>query len=1048
MTGLATLALLSLISVGTVLPGAAQTGSDDPPKEPVQESPAEPKTDPQPAPATPAPTTPQKPKDGEKDPKNPPQKDPEDPQVSLVGANSKETPLPLGEVPPEQANQTQYVPKREMPLAERWFGRWGRGITISGMMTTRVQDNEVAGAQGGTNLFNEQVNNNNWDYRNVGGLQQRAQINIHGRILNAWDVNATLTNARGGTQFNQIFRFNYEKSGTHLDLGNINKSLAGNQFVNFQRNVQGIAIGRDFGRGRVKFEGFASLTRAVTQRGTLRGNGTPGPYFMNAAMLIPRSEVVRLNGEQLKPESDYQIDYVQGTISFLGGRIVNETDTVEFTYEAENFNTTPGLLSGMRWDFSGPGGGQYGITYIRQDATGQSTRNGDVIERFPVMADPRYRYQLSSLIDPNFPVVIRWFNRVLVENVDYVLNRNLRYFQLLTASLPPDTSLTGNASLQVTYRPVRQNSLAGDRSILGVDTQVRIPGNGTMAIHLGQSNGANPAQRGMAMAVRTTFNSSGRGDQNRWQASFGWLDMDSTFSTIDSVNGAFLQAEKGLTTDFSFSPNRFVSFTTGFDEKRVANRNFTLGSTTSADNLVWATQTNLRASASLNFPNLPQLTLRHQQAEQGSGVGSRNAFASTSLEAAWNIGSRLRFNGALTRTASQGRSIFASAFNNNVNSGGSQTGSTIIDQLQDSTSSITNSVATNARFSVGYIPFSWLTLNSELGFSRSESGASGSNSSNTSGFGSTARTLGFSMTMSPFQAWEGHWLQSLNLSAGLTDSENGQSTQNFYNPGSGGGGSIIPTNVSGQRVRATNLGLRYQPGDRLFVDYSFSRTLNLVPGFDNTQSGMQNVSLSYNANRWWVTTLTHSTANTTFVGGQGNSDSSTTSFTNTLGPFGRFEFSTALSRTRFDSATFYGNTGNSPTRQASIGNFNNFNNPGLPGGIGGGVTGISQAGTNTVLTFRTDYRFAQGRSIVAQWTSVDQASPVQSSGTGGSTGFRSATNYYQGIGSIGLDFQLMQIPGMTTSFGVFLNFNTMTDRDDSRYSYRARTVTAELTTRF
>jgi hypothetical protein len=79
-----------------------------------------------------------------------------------------------------------------------------------------------------------------------------------------------------------------------------------------------------------------------------------------------------------------------------------------------------------------------------------STRT--LTERFPVSSDPSYRYPLT--FEPGGAVQVQWTGQAapLVQNVDYALAREQRYFTLLR-TLPPDTSLSAPVSLSVRYRP-------------------------------------------------------------------------------------------------------------------------------------------------------------------------------------------------------------------------------------------------------------------------------------------------------------------------------------------------------------------------------------------------------------------------------------------------------------------------------------------------------------------------------------------------------------------------------------------------------------------
>jgi hypothetical protein len=907
--------------------------------------------------------------------------------------------------------------KPKLSTAERLLGKWGKGLVITGSAGLRMQNNSVAGQGDGQRSFYDQYNNN-LDYRSAGAMQSNADLTIQGKVFNAFDVNARLNTSRYGNRFDQVFAFNYENKDktTSVKLGNVNASLPGNQFVTFSRSLTGVAGSRDFGKGKIKGTGVASLTRSLTKRGSFNGKGISGPYFLNASSLVEGSDKVQLNGKDLIAGADYHVDYLLGQIDFLKGRIINPEDTVVFTYESYALNTTPGLLTGTRWDFADRGN-NYGVTYLRQNATGTRATDGDVTERFPVYADLRYKYQLSSAINPLYynQVVVRWNNRTLVENVDYVLNRELRYFQLLTASLPPDTSQTGNVSLAVTYRPVRSYSLPGDRDVLGLDAQLRFAKSGTVALQMGSSGGQDPTQKGIAMDISGAWQAPGSGTRNRWGIRAGFRNIDDTFSTIDSTAAAFLSAERGLRFGFDYQFDPTLSLKTNFTRSQIANKNNTIGSTitTGKSSLNWQSNDSYDIGINYNAPRLPAIRLERRQTVQGSG-SSTNRFESTSLSASQSFSSKFTLRGEVAQTLSKGRSVFSSYYNNSVSTTASGSG-TLLDQIQNN-SSTTDSQYLSTRIDASYIPVTWLTLGANVGYSRS-SNASQSASNTGSRTGNNARSLGFDATLTPIRA--------MSVTLNFSESSNGQSLSNFYNP-SAGSGSIIPSTTSGQRTRSSAMSLTYSPLDSLNLSAGISQSLSLIPGYDNSDNLSYNFTTNYVPRDWLNMSMNFSDQKYTYVGGQGDSSSRILTGTVSVGPIKRVSTSLTLSHSNFGSALTPVSTG---------GDY------GL-GGVGGSnTTGYQQSGKNFSGQLRFDYNVGRNRLIVSKYEFIDQRSPFYDSGTGGS---RAGTDFYRGVASIGFALPILEV----MSFNVDFNLIHLNDRADSKYSYRARTITADLSARF
>lgn len=923
---------------------------------------------------------------------------------------------------PGETGKNDVVIKPKLSTAERLLGKWGKGLTITGSAGLRMQNNAVAGQADGARSFYDQYNNN-LDYRSTGAMQSNADLTIQGKIFNAFDVNARLSTSRYGNRFDQVFAFNYENrdKSTSVKLGNVNASLPGNQFVTFSRSLTGIAGSRDFGKGKIKGTGVASLTKSLTKRGSFNGKGISGPYFLNASSLVEGSERIQLNGRALEVGKDYRIDYLLGQVTFTDGRIVNPEDTVVFTYESYAYNTTPGLLTGTRWDFTDGNQNAYGLTYLRQNATGTKVNNGNVTERFYVSTDLRYKYTLSAAIDPAFypQVVVQWNNRPLVLNVDYVLNTELRYFQLLTASLPPDTSTTGNASLSVTYRPVRSFSLPGDRDVLGLDARLKLAKNGSVAIQLGNSGGQTAAQKGLALDVSTVWQAPGSGTSNRWSLSAGFRNVEDTFSTIDSTAAAFLSAERGLRLGFDYTFDPRLTLRTNFSRSQIANRTYAANSTTTTNSSTnnqktWNSNDSYDIGLNYNAPHLPAMRLEHRQTVQGGGT-STNRFQSTSLSASQTFSPKLTVRGELSHTLSQGRSVFSSYYNNSVSTTASGSGS-LIDQIQNG-SARTNSQYFSTRFDASYLPTSWLTLGGNIGFSRSSNAANSSSSSGNRS-GNNARSLGFDASVTP--------LRAMTATASYSESSNGQSLDTFYKPGTTGS-TIIPSSNSGQRTRSTSFGLTYAPLDTLNMTASVSNSLSLVPGYDNSDSVNYNLTAGYVPREWLQFTAAFSRQNYTYVGGQGDSKTEMLTGSVVVGPLKRVTSSLTLSKSNFGSALNSTTSGN--------GDY------GLGGNTSTNYSGYTQAGNNLSGQLRFDYDIGGRRLIVTKYEFVDQRSPYFDSGTGGS---RAGTDFYRGLASVGFSVPILDV----LSFNVDFNFIHLNDRADSKYSYRARTITADLSARF
>jgi hypothetical protein len=915
--------------------------------------------------------------------------------------------------------------------AEKFLGPLGKGLFVSGGASLTSRNYSLTGTDQARQAYDQQFNFQGFGTSRVGPFQQNMDLTIQGKVFDVFNVNARLTNNRQGNYYNQSFGFNYDKRGTKVSLGDmVSASLPGNQFVTLTRTLRGLMFGRDFGGGS-SFQGVASLTNSVTRRGSFRGNGTRGPYPMNAASIIPGSVTVRLNGRELADGQDYVVEPQLGQITFQNGTIINEADTVEYTYESQNFNSTPGLLTGMRFDQAFGGGAALGVTLLRQTPTGSGRGVSQYTERAAVPSDLTNTISTVAEIQPNTPVQVKYIptDEVLVEGKDYQLNRPLHYIRLLRGFAPDPYNVF---SLEIKYQPVRQAGVGGQKTVLGLDGQARLGSAATLTMQLGQSQGQSGAgDSGTAMSLTATFKGS-----NKLSGDIGWTDIGQGFSTIDSVAGAFLQIQKGLRGSLNYTPSKFLTVRSSMNQSRIATEQSVASSATGTDGsdstsaatptrqLVWSNNTNWNTGVSLLMPNWPRIDLSHNQTNQTSQYGgsSRSSFTSDQLNMAWQKGI-LGLSSSLGRTVSRGRSVFAS------------TGyaSDLTGLGTGYTTSTSDSASNTARFDLSLNPTWWLAFRGALGFSRSTSGG-------TYGGTTNARDTSFGLRLPLIP-------DRLEFGVNWVDSSNGRRTAADAGTGTTGNGSQFSDYEDGQRTRTTSFNARYVPFEALDLNLDLSKSLNLVPGYDNTDTTSSSLSASYTPFPRLNLTGSFTDQRLRYLGSQsGNSNNRSYSMGAQAGPFGKLTLSASFQRLNTGSAINY-TTGGTSTG----GGIGGINIPGAGTGFNTG-TGTTNTGTTyfgqqqdmNIFSLRADYPIGGNRSLFLQWQSLDARSPEGDTSAGGSSSYYTANNYKRGVGTLGMEIRLNDL----MSFTLESNLINMTDRNQSRYSYRARALNMDLSARF
>lgn len=975
-------------------------------------------------------------------------------------------------------------------------------LNVTGSNTFSLRQNKVSGGKAGTQSF-QYESGSNLDARRLGPFQHNVDVTVNGDLFGMFKVDGRLSNSRWGNYVNQNFGINYDRKGTQFQLGNVNASLGGGGLVNFSRSLQGIVIGRDFGGGKVRTTNVFSITKAHTVRNSFQGNGSAGPYSLGGSLIVEGSERIRVNGRDLRPgnfittynntgfggasaggafgpsglpdangstlgtlgnpgDGDYSLDYYTGLITFR--EIIPQGATVEYSYESRNYSGAAGFLAGTRWDLSLGNAGTVGVTWLEQRAKGGGRK--DIAWRSPVFADPNYVYYLPTPIEPGTKVRIFWREQEMLQDVDFKLDFSQHFFRLLIPR-PPDDAITNIISLRAEYTPLLTQTVGGDKRVRGINGQMRLGSQGNLAYEFGQSEGRDGTGTGQASKMTASF-SGGKNGGRRWNFSTTLTDIAPGFSGIDSVDSAFLRAEKGLLANFNYSPSQYITFGSSFINSRVAQQGFfgVLGGQTNPDGtpapLTWANNQNLNLNLALSFPRLPQMTFGHSQVRQAGSTTS--TFTSDRVDLSWQGGSLLKLNGSLARNTQKGRSVFGNYLYAN-GAQASQPGG-ILGGLNGAIPSYTASDSTSdtARIGVTLTPAAWLSLNTNIGTARTRYASSLTGGANASATGASATGATSTGTDAASDARATDFSTGVTLTLGnlqvqglISDAQNGQSTASYYGGPRTSSETLFGT-TNGQRTRTSQVSLTYTPPIRgLLLNFDTNRSLALVPGYDNTQSTSSQFGFQYSGLSKIQLSGSLGDQNVTYVGNEGDSNNRSYDLTATVGPIGRISLTTSLQKMNTGSFVNYGRTGSAGSGFGTGGSTYGGNGIGYTGGTtsGSGVLGgagsygglsnyLSQDQNLTVFTTRASLDVGGNRSLYLQWQSLDTRTPRLDTDLPAMGGYRLSTNSLRSVGTVGMEFRLNALFGVTLE-GNLIRLN---DRDSSANSYDARTFNLDLTTRF
>ncbi|MEQ1821034.1 MAG: hypothetical protein ABL949_00830 [Fimbriimonadaceae bacterium] len=350
-----------------------------------------------------------------------------------------------------------------------------RRIQIGGYRQLAFHQHSVSGDQ---DAFNSLT------YYGRGGdrFTDTGAVSFSGRkVLGLFDFDFTLTDNRFQDPQAQRLKLDFAKGPFTVEAGDILGTLLNtNAFASINRNMKGAAVA--FKSGKFTAKVLKTETKGSARTVSFQGANSSGPYYLQNSQIISGSQEVLLDGVPLALGTDYSIDYEVGRIDFRG-RIIPPTSTVTVTYEAFDFNSSRGDVTGggMSYDFGK--GGRLGVTLIEQKARGNGGLSSrlEQFEGFGAAGTP-YFLQFEPLNTAAFPTTIRVDGILQIQGVDYdfdLNNKSVFYFRRFI----PTTSL-----VDVVYFPKPTSLGEGDRRVIGVD--YRIPLNRRGYILLSQATGS------------------------------------------------------------------------------------------------------------------------------------------------------------------------------------------------------------------------------------------------------------------------------------------------------------------------------------------------------------------------------------------------------------------------------------------------------------------------------------------------------------------------------------------------------------------------------
>jgi hypothetical protein len=148
--------------------------------------------------------------------------------------------------------------------------------------------------------------------------EETLRLNIAGKT-GGTEINANMisTSTAGTTQLGQQddkISVLVKRGGTEAYLGDFTADLTETEFTKLNNLLSGVRVRGDYDRWG--FNALYSSPQGQSKFMRLYGNGTQGPYQLEAAPVVINSDRITVDGVQQKRGDDYTIDYQAGTVTF------------------------------------------------------------------------------------------------------------------------------------------------------------------------------------------------------------------------------------------------------------------------------------------------------------------------------------------------------------------------------------------------------------------------------------------------------------------------------------------------------------------------------------------------------------------------------------------------------------------------------------------------------------------------------------------------------------------------------------------------------------
>jgi hypothetical protein len=672
--------------------------------------------------------------------------------------------------------------------ADAFWHRLGRledRLSITGTKTYTFQSLSVAGDK-------QMFLDDNYGYSSY--YRNETNLTIVGNIFPGLSLTSTLSNNRWNPN-ERTFTLNYDKQDTKAAFGDISASLTGNELVSFAKQLKGVTITQNLGFCRVT--AIASKTKASTKTVTLTGNNTPGPYYLGVSQIVDGSERVMIDDQEITRSDgtglpNYTLDAYSGILTFRDGLIVSSTSRISVSFELQSINSTAGSIYGFRSDVPVGKTTSLGFTYLKQ-MSDQTVKRNQVQEPFHGNNSLGIPYELLYVPELG-SVTVQVDGLTQMLNSDYTINYPLHYILF-------NRPILSSSTILVTYTPVADKAVSGDRSVMGFDARIKVSDEVTLSSQFARSsNDYNGGPGGNAMTITATAKSG------KLDVTGNLRDISESFAPIETAG--FFRNERGGGLDLKYAFTNELSWFSRFDKYVRPYYSYTNSST--VQNTIMADYTQYSNGFEWKPDHLPLIKLSRTTLTNSAENGEDNSQTNDALSLTWNWNS-------ITTTGEFSRASISRSYL-------SPTDGSVIK---------TDSSSDTARLGIRYTPGGRISFSADVADSKiKNSDGSDTNAKN------YQITAGFMAT------------RALNLTASYRLSDSGGHYNTAYTDTGGtgistGSGSVISVPSYGQKSATRTISAIWTPSSRFTFDTNYNYTSSAGDNTTNTAITGTDLGFSY-----------------------------------------------------------------------------------------------------------------------------------------------------------------------------------------------------------